>query len=315
MSFWRFDRTGLDPSALLTGEYDLRLVFLSFAVASVAAYAALEIIERVTAASSPRARWSWLTAGSLTMGLGVWAMHFIGMLSFRLPVTVTYDLSTTVVSALPALIASGVTIHVLSQPRSAGRLVSGGALMAAGIGTMHFTGMEAIRGSADLYYDPVLFFGSLMVAFLLATAAFWSELAFTLRGASDPWMGILVGAPILGTAVCGMHYTAMRASIFYATPEPRTTSSPVFTPFALSVAILVVVTVIIAIAVGGTWVDRRLERARTTIAQLEGLLPICAWCKKIRDEDGSWMDLEVYIRSRSKAQFSHGICAQCEKEF
>lgn len=315
MSFWRFDTTGLDPSTLLVGDYDLRLVFLSFLVASVASYAALEVIERVTAASTSRARWSWLAAGSLAMGLGVWAMHFIGMLSFSLPVPMTYDLGTTVLSALPAIVASGVAIHVLSLPMSAGRLISGGALMAAGIGTMHFTGMEAVRGAADLYYDPVLFVGSLLVAFFLATAAFWSELKLSPREGPDPLVGILVGAPILGAAVCGMHYTAMRASIFHQRPGSGAPSSLVFTPFALSVAILVVTTVILAIAVGGTWVDRRLERARTTIAQLQGLLPICAWCKKIRDEDGSWLDLEAYIQSRSRAQFSHGICAQCEREF
>lgn len=315
MDFWRFDRTGLDPSTLLVGDYDLRLVFLSFVVASVAAAAALEIIERVTAASTRRLRWFWLITGALAMGLGVWAMHFIGMLSLTLPVPMTYDLSTTIISALPAILASGVAIHVLSRPRETGRLIAGGALMAAGIGTMHFTGMEAMRGAAALYYDPVLFVGSLLVAFFLATAAFWAEFELSPREGPDPLVGILVGAPILGAAVCGMHYTAMWASIFQATPGAGTPSSPVFTPFALSVAVLVVTTLILSIAVGGTWVDRRLEQARTTIAHLEGLLPICAWCKKIKDEDGAWQDLEAYIRSRSRAQFSHGICAQCERDF
>lgn len=314
MDFWRFDRTGLDPSTLISGDYDVRLVFLSFLVATVASYAALEVIERVTAASTKPVRWVWLTVGSLAMGLGVWAMHFIGMLSFRLPVPMTYDLGTTVVSALPAVVASGVAIRVLSLPLRAGRLISGGAFMAVGIGMMHFTGMEAMRGAADLYYDPLLFVGSLLVAFLLATAAFWSEFKLSPREGPDPLIGVLVGAPILGAAVCGMHYTAMRAAVFHATPELDAPSSMVFTPFALSVAILVVTTVILAIAVGGTWVDRRLEQARSTIAQLEGLLPICAWCKKIRDEDGSWKGLEAYIGSRSKAQFTHGICGQCEGE-
>lgn len=315
MDFWRFDRTGLDPSTVLVGVYDLRLVFLSFVVASVAAAAALEIIERATAAPTRRIRSFWLITGSLAMGLGVWAMHFIGMLSLTLPVPMTYDLSTTIVSALPAILASGVAIHVLSRPLRTGRLISGGALMAAGIGTMHFTGMEAMRGAVELYYDPILFVGSPLVAFFLATAAFWAEFKLSPREGPDPLVGILVGAPVLAAAVCGMHYTAMRAAVFQATPGPTPPSSMVFTPFALSVAILVVTTLILAIAVGGTWVDRRLEQARTTIAHLEGLLPICAWCKKIRDEDGSWLDLESYIGSRSRAQFSHGICAECERDF
>lgn len=315
MDFWRFDRAGLDPSSLIVGDYDPRLVFLSFLVASIASYAALEVIERVTAAPTRRARRYWIAAGSVAMGLGVWAMHFIGMLSFSLPMPMTYDLNTTIVSALPAILASGVAIHVLSLPMRSGRLLAGGALMAAGIGTMHFTGMEAMRGAAELYYDPVLFIGSLLVAFALATLAFWAEFKLSPREGVDPLSGILVSAPILGAAVCGMHYTAMRASIFQATPGSGAASSMVFTPFALSVAILLVTSLILAIAVGGTWIHRRLDRAHTTIARLEGLLPICAWCKKIRGEDGSWQDLEAYIRSRSKARFSHGICAQCEREF
>lgn len=314
MDFWRFSRVDVDPSTLMQGSYDPRLVFLSFAVASIAAYTALEIIERVGGAASGRARRWWLFAGSLCMGFGVWAMHFIGMLSFSLAVPMTYELTTTTASVLPAIVASAVTIRVLSQPLDRVRLVVGGGLMAIGIGTMHFTGMEAVRAPADLHYDPVLFLTSILVAFALATSAFWAEARLRPHDEGDRFVSLLVGAVVLGGAVCGMHYTAMKAALFYADPSLRTTDSMVFSPFALSVAILVVTSFILAMTVGGTWVDRRLQRARATIERLEGLLPICAWCKKIRGTDGSWMEIEVYVRSSSRAEVTHGICSNCAEE-
>jgi NO-binding membrane sensor protein with MHYT domain len=61
------------------------------------------------------------------MGLGVWAMHFIGMLSFDLPVAINYDLAVTAVSVVPVIMASGITIHVLSGTPSGLRLTRVGA--------------------------------------------------------------------------------------------------------------------------------------------------------------------------------------------
>jgi DNA-binding response OmpR family regulator len=56
---------------------------------------------------------------------------------------------------------------------------------------------------------------------------------------------------------------------------------------------------------------RELEEALTRVKQLHGLLPICAYCKKIRDDRNYWQQLEAYISSHSEAQFSHGVCPDC----
>jgi len=313
MEFWRFSRAGVDPSALLVGSYDGRLVVLSFLVAVIAAYAALEIIERVgdTGATRLFRRRAWLATGALSMGLGIWAMHFIGMLAFGLSVPVSYDLGTTALSVVPAILASGVTIHLLSGPMDQLRSWAGGTLMGLGIGAMHYTGMEAVRAPVTLRYDPGLFALSILVAVALATAAFGVEARLRPAEGDDRFGALVVGSVVLGGAVCGMHYTAMEASLFYAAPTASPGSSPVFSPFTLSVSILVVSTLILAVAAGGAWMDRRLWRARVRIERLEGLLPICAWCKKIRDADGSWEEIEVYVRKRSEADFSHGICTEC----
>jgi len=58
-----------------------------------------------------------------------------------------------------------------------------------------------------------------------------------------------------------------------------------------------------------------LEATLETVKLLSGLLPICAGCKKIRDEHGSWRQIEIYIRDHSEANFSHGVCPDCLVKF
>ena len=148
----------IDPRLSLGGTYDPTLVTLSIVVAALAAYAMLGIAERIGATDRPLARRSWLAVGAVTMGIGVWAMHFIGMLALRLPVKVNYDVWITLLSLAPAVLASGIMLHLTSQVRiSARELILGGALMGAGIGAMHYTGMAAMHMDAVMRYDPVLF--------------------------------------------------------------------------------------------------------------------------------------------------------------
>ena len=62
---------------------------------------------------------------------------------------------------------------------------------------------------------------------------------------------------------------------------------------------------------------RRLEELRKTLSeikQLRGIIPICSACKKIRDDEGIWHQIESYVRNHSEAQFSHGICPECMKK-
>ncbi len=60
---------------------------------------------------------------------------------------------------------------------------------------------------------------------------------------------------------------------------------------------------------------KELQEALAKIKTLSGLIPICAWCKKIRDDQGYWQAVEEYIQEHSKAEFTHGMCPECEKVF
>ena len=97
------------------GTYEPWAVALSVAIAILAAFVALSISSRMVAATSLRGRWIWASAGALSMGGGIWGMHFIGMLAFSLPCGVHYDVMGTLVSIIPGILASGVALQVISR--------------------------------------------------------------------------------------------------------------------------------------------------------------------------------------------------------
>src|SRR5487761_526309 len=155
---------------ILQGTYNYWLVALSIALAMVTAFTSLDLAGRVTA-TEHRAKWFWLWGGALSMGLGIWAMHYVGMLAFSLPVPVVYHYPTVMVSLLAAVAASAVALFTVSRERvSAVSLVAGGAIMGGGIAAMHYTGMAAMRLAAMMEYQGPLFALSLAVAFVTAWA-------------------------------------------------------------------------------------------------------------------------------------------------
>ena len=139
--------------ATLAGTYDYRLVVLSVVIAICASYTALDLTGRVMATSG-RSRRFWLFGGASVMGLGIWSMHYIGMLAFSLPVPVLYDWPTVLASLLAAMAASGVALYVVSRARMGlGSAAAGSVFMGAGIATMHYVGMAAMRLTGMCHYS------------------------------------------------------------------------------------------------------------------------------------------------------------------
>jgi diguanylate cyclase (GGDEF)-like protein len=197
----------------LTGSYSPSLVVISLCVAILASYTALDMVGRI-ATSRGRARLWWTVGGSLAMGVGVWSMHFIGMLAFELPIALAYDLSLTALSLCIAVLASGFALWLVSGPLlPMGRLAVGALIMGAGIAAMHYTGMAALRMQPGIVYDPYLFSASLLIAVGASAAALL--IAFRLR-LHSPYVRLLRGAAavIMGVAIVGMHYTGMAAAQF-----------------------------------------------------------------------------------------------------
>jgi PAS domain S-box-containing protein len=164
---------------MMQATYNLWLVMLSIGVAVLVSYIALSLVARVTAARTDMHR-IWLIGGALAMGVGIWSMHFIGMMAFSLPLTLRYDVPTTAVSLLIAVLTSGCALSIAAAPRLGWRrLVAGSVAMGAGICAMHYCGMAAIRIRPAIGFDPMLVGASILVALFASFAALW--LAFKLR--------------------------------------------------------------------------------------------------------------------------------------
>src|SRR5216684_6248470 len=202
-----------DSNMAMASSYDYRLVALSVIIAIFASYAALELAGRTTAARG-RVRLAWLIGGATAMGVGIWSMHYIGMLAFNLPVPVLYDWPTVLLSLLAAIFASAVALFVVSRKKlDWPRAITGSAIMGGGIATMHYTGMAAMRLPAICSYRPSLLILSVALAIAISLVAIWLTFHFREDGtASFSWK---IGcAVIMGAAIPTMHYTGMAAARF-----------------------------------------------------------------------------------------------------
>ena len=197
----------------MDSSYNPWLVLLSVAIAILASYATLGLARRV--ASNDDAAWPyWLAGGSLAMGFGIWAMHFIGMLALRLPLHLSYNAPLTLASMLPAIAASGLLLYLIRRHRQphAGHIALGSLILGAGIGGMHYAGMAAIELSPPLRFDLDVVALSVLVAVSFASVGVW--LAFRQASGQASDRTHVLGATVMGCAVAAMHYTGMAAAHF-----------------------------------------------------------------------------------------------------
>jgi len=243
----------------MDGSYNPGLVALSVVIAILASGAALDLANRVTMARG-RARALWLAGGAIAMGSGIWSMHYVGMLAFRLPVPVLYDVPTVLASLLAAVFASAVALFVVSRAAlGLGRVLAGSSAMGAGIVAMHYTGMAAMRMPATITYNPVVFTLSVVIAIVVALVALL--LAFHLRAdAIRAWDWRRVASSVvMGAAIPAMHYTGMAAAQFAATNGLGDVQHAVAISALGTAAIAGSTFLILALALGTSVLDRRLS--------------------------------------------------------
>jgi NO-binding membrane sensor protein with MHYT domain/signal transduction histidine kinase len=196
----------------MDASYNSWLVGLSILVAMVVAYTALKLAARVAEAGHSSGR-LWLLGGAAAMGMGIWSMHFIGMLAYSVEIPLRYGIFKTLLSLVIAMITSGFALAIASRPQlSLARLASSSIVMGAGISAMHYSGMSAIQIVPMITYQPWLVAASIGIAVGASFAALW--LAFKLRSGRSRYIAMARGgaAVIMGLAISGMHYTAMAAS-------------------------------------------------------------------------------------------------------
>lgn len=195
------------------GSYDSILVFFSYIIAVMASYTALDLAGRVST-SKGKTRLGWLLFGAAAMGMGIWSMHFVGMLAFNLPITIKYDLIIVLLSVVAAIVASFIALYVVGRSKLTGvQLLSGALLLATGISIMHYVGMSAML--IHITYTPIIFILSVLIAFGASVAALWLAFYFRKGGQrGELWKKLGSGA-IMGAAIVGMHYTGMVAANFH----------------------------------------------------------------------------------------------------
>ena len=256
----------MNEYAAIQATYDYRLVTLSVLIAIFAAFAALDLAARVTATRGS-ARLLWLLGGAIAMGTGIWSMHYTGMLAYRLPMPVYYHIPTVILSLVAAIGASLIALWVISRERiGVMHVIVGSALMAAGISTMHYTGMAAMRLQAMHHYDTVYVMISVAIAWLVALAAL--GLTFLFREEKSFSILKVFCAIIMGLAIPGMHYTAM-AGISYMPMETKPDLTYALDISALGNAAIIAITVVIVASVfpARWWSDNSSRKAAVIQAQ------------------------------------------------
>jgi PAS domain S-box-containing protein len=254
------------PSDLLTGIYDYRLVALSVLISTLASFAALDLGGRVTASRGP-IRSIWLMGGAAAMGVGIWSMHYIGMLAYSLPVPIFYHWPTVLLSLLAAILASAVALFVVSRNEMGPlRIGMGGLLMGSGIATMHYVGMDAMRLPATCHYSVGLVALSVVLAIVISLVALW--LTFHLRAQTNfmSWQK-LASATLMGAAIPVMHYTGMAAATFRFTAVPPDLTHSVRVSSIGIVGIGAVTFMTLSIAILTSLVDRRFSAQSLELQQ------------------------------------------------
>jgi PAS domain S-box-containing protein len=280
-----------ESSLIYAVSYSSLWVTVSVLLAILASFAALKASARILHSQDTFSRLTWILISSFTLGAGVWAMHFVGMLALSLPCGIHYDPLLTLVSMIPGILAGGVALGVVWQhgKKHLSPLLAS-FLLGAGIGTMHYTGMAAMHLDGFIRYNPTLFTLSIVVAVAL------SYLALIVKDKRGQLAGgsILLVAVILGGAVSAMHYTAMSATYFMRGNPDTEVSMFTANTLAILVAVTTVILALAAMALAATSRNREItEQLRDSEQRLTFALEGA--------EDGVWdwnpqTDLAIYSK-------------------
>jgi NO-binding membrane sensor protein with MHYT domain len=215
-----------------TFSYSPLLVGLSIVVAIQASYVGISLALYIPGAFAFSRR--LLIAGSaLTLAVGIWSMHFVGMLAIKTSVAIDYAVLPTLLSFLVCVLVTGVAVHLASL-RSQRLLAGAAVVMGLGIATMHYVGMIAVHSVLHLSHHPAAILASVVIAIAVSGLALW--LAFS----AERRPPLFLCALVLGCAVSGMHYTAMAGTTLHLMPSELPTTKSVISSDILAIIVSIV---------------------------------------------------------------------------
>jgi NO-binding membrane sensor protein with MHYT domain len=254
--------------AVMSFSYDPLQVGLSVLIAIAASYAALDLAGRVMAKRNVT-RAAWLAGGAVSMGSGIWTMHFVGMVAFHLPVPVFYYWPTVVEALLIAIIASAAALYVVTRKRMGSRyaLISG-TILGSGVAALHYLGMQAMRMDAIYTLNPIIVAAAVALGILFAAGGMWLGYYFRDEPLQTAWRR-LGAAVLMGIAIAGMHYTGMASATFRVAPSHFGAAHTVYVSTLGTLGIAAIILALLAVTIVSCLVDRRFsaQNLQLTVAQ------------------------------------------------
>ncbi|MFT4103140.1 MAG: diguanylate cyclase [Burkholderiaceae bacterium] len=205
-------------------HFDVRLTAMSMCIAIAAAYAANSLAAHIKDTRGGAAL-GWLVAGAVSLGTGIWAVHFIGMLALQLPIVIAFDASRALATWVLAVLVSGGALWAVSGPRLIRlRFLIGSALLGGGMAGTFYLGMSAIQVTPRIEYDGFGVAASVLTGGLLSCVALRMALGAGPMGVPRKWLGRLLSAVALAFSVTIVHHIGLRAGSL--APEAICTVDP-----------------------------------------------------------------------------------------
>ncbi len=228
------------PANAESGSYIPLLVILSYVIATLGSFTGLRLSTDIRDAKSQKTKKLLHWGGSFAFGSGIWSMHFIGMLAYKMDMAMSYDPVLTVLSMIVAVVIAYGVLAIIGSPRLNLLWITAGALLlGSAICAMHYTGMAAIKMDADLRYIPSLFGWSYFIAAVASLAALLIVFVLGRRGEGvQKLLWQIFAAMVMGAAICGMHYMGMEAAVFIPWADCRYNPMQSFHTLAMSVAVI-----------------------------------------------------------------------------
>lgn len=196
-------------ASLVSAHHGAGLVGLSLLVAFASCSAAFYMAHINRQATTLSHRRVSLLCASMVLGLGIWAMHFIGMLAMQLPAQLTFGITGSALSIIPGILAAWLALRSLqTEHPSNRRIAASGALVGLGIAAMHYSGIYAIELDGQIVFDLPLFMQSLILGIVFSVLAFAAH-RWINRSSRLPRYWRLLPPALMTAAMASMHYLSM----------------------------------------------------------------------------------------------------------
>lgn len=268
-NYLNFITQNQDISTAVHGTHDIFYVVVSITIAIVASYAAFQHTQHFRDLNGTARRYALLGVAALTMGGGVWAMHFLAMLAFKLPVPMSFNIGLTLFSVIPVVAASAVTIHIISRPKvQFSSMLIAAVIMGSGVGIMHYMGMAAMQSIFKTYYDPIFFGASIVAAVILAFAAIVIRIKLRRWAQTDRRTVTVISALAMGIATTAMHHIAMQGAYFIPTLDYLDAPTPMADNYLIEL-ITLGTAIVLGLSLLGSTIYRYIKMAEQLSSEVQ----------------------------------------------